>query len=135
LCSHETLHDLLLVDDDPVVRKIATFVFSANGFTVTSASTSIEAIHLMANKKFHVLVSDLNMDWEHEGLSIVEAMQRTQPSALTFILTATPDAKSVLWALRHGVHGYFRKSSDLHAVARQVRDHVSCRRQSSLEAA
>jgi len=135
LHSHQVVHELLLVEDDPVIRQIATYVFSANGFVVTPASSFAEAMLVMENKDFDLLVSDLNLSGEHEGLSVIKAMQQMQPSAVTFILTATPDAKSILWAIRHHVDGYFRKSSDLHAVARQVLEYVRSRRQRSPAAA
>jgi DNA-binding response OmpR family regulator len=135
LRSHKKIYELLLVDDDPTIRKIVTYIFSANGFVVTSASNTAAAMQMMEEKKFHLLVSDLNIDEDHDGLSVIAAMRRTQPSALTFILTATPDAKSTLWAIRNDVDGYFKKSADLRAVARQVSERMSGRRDGGLAAA
>lgn len=132
--SPNTLHELLLVEDDPVIRNIATYIFSANGFVVTSASNTADAMQVMVEKKFDLLVSDLNIDTDHDGLSVIAAMQRTQPSALTFILTATPDSKSMLWAIRHNVDGYFKKSSDLHAIAHQVLERLNCQGRGELAA-
>ena len=127
--------ELLLVEDQPILRTTISTVFHAEGFNVTTASNLPEAISLISAKKFDLLVSDLNIDATHDGLKVIAAMKDAQPEALTFILTATPDAKSALWAVRNNVDDYFAKSAEIHAVARRLMERVVARESAEANAA
>ncbi len=52
-------------------------------------------------------------------------MHRKQPKCLTFILTATPDLESLLWATRHKVDDYFLKISDEGALGDKLMAHLA----------
>ena len=78
-------------------------ILSRFGFDVTSAADVPEALSLIANRKFDVLISDLNIGEPGDGFTVVSAMRRVQPEAATFILTGYPDFESALLAIRNQV--------------------------------
>jgi DNA-binding NtrC family response regulator len=116
---------LLLVDDEAVVRFTASTVLVAQNFKVRTVATVAEALALIHTEKFELLVSDLNIAVRHDGLTVIEAMHRKQPKCLTFILTATPDLESLLWAIRNKVDDYFMKISDEQALGVKLRAHLA----------
>jgi len=117
--------NLLLVDDEAVVRFIVSTLLAAHNFNVKAVATVSEALDLIHTEKFELLVSDLNIAAWHDGLEVIEAMHRKQPKCLTFILTATPDLESLLWAIRHKVDDYFMKSSDEEALGVKLMAHLA----------
>lgn len=120
--------ELLLVEDQPILRSTIAAILGATGFSVTTAASVPEAVSLIRSKRFDLLISDLNLDADHDGFEVIAEMQRTQPLAITCILTATPSAKSLLWALRHHVDGYYEKSVNLVTMARELMEYVRNRR-------
>lgn len=99
---------ILIVDDDENIRTMLQQVLDSEGFAVTTAGTVRDALALISQCKFDVLISDLNVGHPSDGFVIVSAMRRTHPEALTFILTGYPDFDSALEAIRQQcqrVHG------------------------------
>src|SRR5690242_66944 len=52
---------LLFVDDEENIRTTLSMMLEANGFAVTSAATVADALRLIANEQFEVLIADLNV--------------------------------------------------------------------------
>jgi DNA-binding NtrC family response regulator len=95
---------VLVVDDEETIRAMLRRVRENNGFTVTAVGTVPEAVALISQSRFDVLISDLNIGHPADGFVVVSAMRRTHPDTLTFILTGYPAFETAL---------------DAHAPARQ----------------
>lgn len=112
---------LLFVDDEPNIRVLMSAILRQHGFAVTVAATVSEALNLIANQRFDVLISDLNIGEAGDGFTVVSAMRRTQPEAATFILTGYPAFESALEAIRQQVDDYFVKPTDVEALAARIK--------------
>jgi ActR/RegA family two-component response regulator len=84
-------------------------ILSRRGYQVTAASTVAEALQHIATTQFDVLISDLNIGEQHDGMTVVSAMRRTQPDCLTLILTGYPGFDTAVEALRNQVDEYLIK--------------------------
>jgi two-component system, NtrC family, response regulator PilR len=82
---------VLIVDDQESIRSMLQLVLEKEGFTVTTVGTVAEALTLIPQLQFDILISDLNIGHPADGFVVVSAMRRTQPDASTFILTGYPD--------------------------------------------
>jgi CheY-like chemotaxis protein len=82
---------VLLVDDDASV--LDTQVLECNDFAVEAAHNVHEALALIASQTFDVLVSDLHMPDQGDGLTVVSAMRHSSPKAITVIFSAYPEMK------------------------------------------
>jgi DNA-binding NtrC family response regulator len=87
---------ILFVDDEPGIRLTLPVILEGAGFQVVVAATVPEALSIIGTQKFDVLISDLNIGNPGDGFTVVSAMRRTQPDAVTFILTGYPHLKP-LW--------------------------------------
>jgi YesN/AraC family two-component response regulator len=103
----------LFVDDEPNIRVTLPMILKQEGFDVTTAATVPEALEYIAKQKFDVLLSDLNIGQPGDGFTVVSAMRRTQPEAVTLILTGYPDFETALQALRDQVDDYLTKPADI----------------------
>lgn len=90
---------LLLVDDDEDLREILCIVLEQGGFEVQTAANVNEALKLIGSGTFDVLVSDLHMPHEGDGLTVVSAMRHSNPAAVTFIFSAHPEMKKAAAAI------------------------------------
>jgi ActR/RegA family two-component response regulator len=104
---------LLFVDDEPIIRMSLAAVLSKHGFTVTTAATVAEALQKITSETFDILLSDLNIGNPGDGLTVVSAMRRTQPEAVTMILTGYPAFETALEAIRQQVDDYIVKPANI----------------------
>jgi DNA-binding response OmpR family regulator len=112
---------ILFVDDEPGIRATLPAILDRFGFVVTPAATVPEALHLVATQKFDVLIADLNIGQPGDGFTVVSAMRRTQPKAVTFILTGYPAFESALEAIRQQVDDYLIKPADVDGMVEKIK--------------
>jgi ActR/RegA family two-component response regulator len=117
---------ILFVDDEPAIRLTFPAILRQKGFEVEVCGTVTEALEAIGKHKFEVLISDLNIGQPGDGFTVVSAMRRTQPEAVTFILTGYPDFETALQAIRSQVDDYLIKPADIgtlvNAVQRKLAD-------------
>ena len=100
---------LLFVDDDPSIRLTLPVILQRAGFEVVVAGDVPEALSIIGTQTFDVLLSDLNIGSAGDGFTVVSAMRRTQPEAVTLILTGYPAFETALEAIRQQVDDYLVK--------------------------
>ena len=111
---------LLLVDDEETIRVTLAAILTKHGFEVTTAATVGEALQKITSQKFDVLLSDLNIGNAGDGLTVVSAMRRTQPQAVTMILTGYPAFETALEAIRQQVDDYIVKPANIPALVSAI---------------
>src|ERR1700750_1615581 len=97
---------LLLVDDEAVIRITLSAILSKHGFEVGAAAPVEDALQKITSQQFEVLLSDLNIGNPGDCLTVVSPMRRTQPEAVTMILTGYPAFETALEAIRPEVDDY-----------------------------
>jgi len=117
----ETRPRLLFVDDEPNIRLTLSWYLEDKGFSVAAVATVAEALSLITQEKFEVLIADLNVGQAGDGFTVVSAMRRTQPRAVTFILTGYPAFETALEAIRLQVDDYITKPADPETLADKIR--------------
>jgi CheY-like chemotaxis protein len=79
---------VLVADDDETIRTLVTTLFSRRGDTVQSAADGAEAVELLDDNTFDLLVLDLMMP-RLDGLGVLEHLRnRSVPSPRTIVITA-----------------------------------------------
>lgn len=118
---------ILFVDDEPSIRATLPVILRKQGFEVDVAQTVPEALDLIHRHQFQVLISDLNIGEPGDGFTVVSAMRRSQPDAVTFILTGYPDFETALKAIRNQVDDYLIKPANARNVISAIHDRLSKR--------
>ena len=93
---------ILVIDDEPALRKVTQRVLEANGYRTLTAGNGIEALALYTERgsEIDLVATDLNMPGMG-GIDTVTAIQKLNPQARIIIitgselLTKTPPAKEV----------------------------------------
>jgi DNA-binding response OmpR family regulator len=118
-------HRVLFVDDEENIRIMLGMVLQRNGFDVTSVGSVPEALKLIAEQEFDVLIADLNVGFPGDGFTVVSAMRRTRPETVTFILTGYPAFDTALEAIRLQVDDYVTKPTDIEVLIDKIRSKLS----------
>jgi YesN/AraC family two-component response regulator len=113
---------VLFVDDEPNIRLTMPAILQMHEFDVTACASVAEALALMQSDRFDVLIADLNIGQPGDGFTIVSAMRRTQPDAVTIILTGYPAFETALKAIRSQVDDYLVKPADVNELVRLIND-------------
>jgi CheY-like chemotaxis protein len=72
-------HRVLIVDDDPGIRNVATMVLQINNYDVEAAENGIEAVSVLKRQKPRVMISDLRMPYM-DGYELLRLARRFFPA-------------------------------------------------------
>jgi DNA-binding NtrC family response regulator len=99
---------VLVVDDEEVVRLGYRRVLSGDGFRVMSAGGGTEALELMAEKPFDVVLLDLRMPGMG-GLEVLQAIKERWPESEVVVVTGYPSLETAKEAVKLGAYDYLAK--------------------------
>ena len=115
---------VLFVDDEPTIRLTLPKILEMHEFEVRAAANVQDALKLIQEEKFDVLLSDLNIGEPSDGFTVVSAMRRVQPDAITIILTGYPAFETALQAIREQVDDYISKPANVDDLITKIKDKV-----------
>jgi ActR/RegA family two-component response regulator len=120
----QTIHRVLLVDDDDVVREMMSRSLKSKGFEVVAAGGVTDALQCIATEKFDVLITDLHMPNAGDGFTVISAMRHSQPAALTMLLSGLPDVNSAMEAIILEADEIVVKPVEIKQLAELVRERL-----------
>ncbi len=121
---------MLIVDDESGLRRFLGKELTLRGMTVQAVASGEEAVELVRNESFHVVLMDVRMPGMG-GLEALKEMRRTQPGPAILMLTAEGTVDSAVEAMRCGAFHYLTKPfhlDGLEAHVRKARDQVELER-------
>ncbi|MDM8540430.1 response regulator [Desulfococcaceae bacterium HSG9] len=103
---------ILLVDDEEIIRKSFRKDFEFENYAVTTAVSGKEAITILENDRFDIVLTDLVMPGV-DGIDVLKETKKLNPEAGTIILTGYGDMDSAIEALRLGADDYLLKPCEM----------------------
>ena len=110
---------ILIVDDDRAVVQVLAELLRAAGHTCTPASGSLEAHALLDERRFALLLTDVNMP-DGSGLELVRHVLEAHEGVAAVMMTGVDDPQLATAALELGAYGYLLKPFGLLQVEIQV---------------
>lgn len=77
----------LLVEDDPITRKAVKSALERHGFEVTTRTTGPDALALLVDHRFDLVLSDLDLGNDVDGLAVINAVRHIAPSTKTIMMS------------------------------------------------
>jgi two-component system KDP operon response regulator KdpE len=99
---------VLVVDDEPSLRKVIQASLASSSFTVEEAGTGMDAIAAIKQKQFDIVLLDINMP----GMNGVEACRQIRslaPRAGIVMITVRDSEEDKVRALEAGADDYVTK--------------------------
>jgi DNA-binding NtrC family response regulator len=103
---------ILVVDDEDALRNILSGELSNSGYDVASASDGDEAISMISNKQFDLVLLDIKMP-RVDGFEVLKFIKKNQPSVKVIMLTGFADLKNAIESKKHGAEDFVSKPYDL----------------------
>ncbi|MHB9036044.1 MAG: sigma-54-dependent transcriptional regulator [Armatimonadota bacterium] len=114
--------NILVVDDEPNIRRVLEAVLSKDGHTVLTAENGRKGIEaLKANANVDVLISDLIMP-DINGVELLAAAKEINPGISVLMITAHGTIKSAVDAMKLGALDYIPKPFDLDEIKLVVKN-------------
>jgi ActR/RegA family two-component response regulator len=120
----QTVHRVLLVDDDEGVLDMMSESLKSKGFQVVAVGGVTEALKCISTATFDVLITDLHMPNAGDGFTVISAMRHSQPTALTMLLSGFPDVKSAMEAIILEADEIVVKPVEIKQLAEMVRERL-----------
>lgn len=112
--SNETIHaQVLIVDDEIGHAEVMAEALQRLGHVCTIVHDLAASVEELRHGTFDVIVTDLVMDSETDGLKVLETARQTQPNAETIMVTAHGDVPTAKAAIRGGAYEFIEKPLDL----------------------
>lgn len=102
---------ILIVDDELSVRDSLSNWFAADGYTASSAENAVEALKLLDDREFHIILIDIKMPGM-DGLELHRRIKAMNNKAIVIIMTAFAAVDSAVEALKDGAYDYICKPFD-----------------------
>src|SRR5690554_6574215 len=99
----------LVMDDESGIRFFIKETLQRAGHNVTTASSGEEALDILRDTRFDLVMLDLMLGGRVDGLRVLEAIRWRWPEAVVIILTAHGSLDSAMEAIREGVDRYLLK--------------------------
>jgi two-component system response regulator AtoC len=120
---------LLVVDDDPAVRRSLASALEGEALRVTSAGTAEEGLRLFETETPDAVILDLFLPDRH-GLEVLKEIRGRDPEAAVIVVTASEDVRDGVEAMKLGAVEYLVKPYDLETLKVLLGRALSVRRDS-----
>ena len=115
------LRKVLVVDDDPAVRKSFDRVLSGKGYAVITAETGEDALRKLNEEKYDIVYSDIRMPGM-SGLEVAENVKARRPWTPVVIITGYGTDAAEARAKAAGVASFLHKPLSPEMIEDSARD-------------
>ncbi|HET7452842.1 MAG TPA: sigma-54 dependent transcriptional regulator [Thermoanaerobaculia bacterium] len=119
--------NILVVDDEEVIRDVLSSLLLREGHRVREAATGAAALAAAEEETFDVVLLDLMLP-DRPGLEVLREIKRRDPAAVVVVVTAYSSIESAIAAMREGAFHYIPKPFQNEEVVLTVRKGAEQRR-------
>lgn len=116
-------YKILAVDDDPIIRDLLEYMLKSGGYQVMLAANGNEAIKVLHDESFDVVITDLQMG-EPDGFAVLREAKNLNPLTMGIVITGNQDVSSAIKAIKIGVDDYFLKPFSVSELLDCVRESI-----------
>jgi putative two-component system response regulator len=118
---------VLVVDDEPRLRRVLVRLLDGEGFACREAGSGVEAIAVLEQESFPLVISDIRMP-QMDGVTLLKEITRRWPETGVVVVTAVAEVESAVACLQLGALDYVAKPFHLDEVRARVQQALDKRR-------
>ena len=120
MTTDEHTANILVVDDDEDTRELLREVLSEEGYRVNTSGSGEEAMEIGKAEFFDVIISDMRLGPNLNGLDVLRAYKAIQPESEVILITAFGSMETAIEAVKAGAFDYISKPFKIDEVLLQV---------------
>lgn len=110
---------ILIAEDKDSMRKMLVEVFAEKGYSVKECQDGEEAIGIIGNDLFDIVLTDLKMP-KKDGIEVLKAAKGKSPDTDVIVMTAHGTVENAVEAMRIGAFDYILKPFSLNEIELKV---------------
>ncbi len=99
---------ILIIDDDPSLRRVLEYNLQQDGYQVSAAASGEEGLQLFDGHAPPLVITDLKMSGM-DGFAILREIKKRAPDTLVIIITAFGAVETAVEAMKLGAYDYITK--------------------------
>ncbi len=99
---------VMIVDDDASILGVVSEVLEDDGYSVSTASSGEEAMDLLRDNQFSLVMSDIRLPGIN-GVEVLEHIKRVSPRTNVIMITSHASLDTSIDAIKHGAYDYLLK--------------------------
>jgi two-component system, NtrC family, response regulator AtoC len=99
---------VLIVDDDPLIREQLETLFASQSYGVTTASEPAVALRELAEREFNLAVVDMKIPGS-DGITLTREIRERWPHVDVVMITGYGSIRGAVEAMKHGASDYITK--------------------------
>ncbi len=112
---------ILLVEDEPLVRRFASRILRGQGYNVIEASNGIEALNLLDRYKSDMIITDIVMP-QMSGIELIDRVRPLLPAIKILFISGYIDYMTIQHNLLKPEIGFLEKPFSPSTLVRKVRE-------------
>lgn len=102
-------HSILIVDDEPGFRELLLEAVRLDGFLADSAADVDNALGLVQEKHYAVVITDLMLPGGRSGMDLIGAIRKLDRRAFCIVMTGNATTEVAIQALKEGAYDFIQK--------------------------
>lgn len=115
----QSVHRVLIVDDEPLIREATSRAMAAQSFCCETASDGRQALKMYQDKRHDLVVTDLRMPKHHGHSLILDLLKDNEPPCIV-VLTGVANSRLVKDLFNRGVQDIIEKPVDFNVFAAKM---------------
>jgi DNA-binding NtrC family response regulator len=111
--------NVVVIDDELLIRKSLTRVLKARGYRVETAATGSAGVELVERIRPQVAILDMRLP-DTDGLSVLRKVKAAAADTQVIVITAFGDVDSAVEAMKLGAADFVRKPYELDEITLAV---------------
>ncbi len=112
---------ILIVDDEQIALRNLEHIMKKEGYEVTSTQSGTNALKLMEEQQFDLVITDLKME-KVDGNQILRRSKELSPDTEVIMITGYASLQSAILAIKKGAYDYITKPFKLDEVRKVVKE-------------
>ena len=117
-------YSILIIDDEPNLRRSLGLILQRSGYSITTASNAYEAIQLLQAGAYDLTFLDIRLP-DQNGIQLLPQIKEIYPDMPVLILTAHATLDTAIEAVRLGARDYLLKPIDPEGILSRVESILS----------
>src|SRR3972149_11868141 len=109
------------------MREFLIIMLQKDGHDVTSASNGKEAVDIIGQQTFDIVITDLKMP-QLDGIEVLKAVKESAPETVVIMITAYASTDTAVDAMKQGAYDYVTKPFKIEEVKLIVRNALEKRK-------
>src|SRR3990172_7156783 len=118
--------EVLIIDDEPLMRISLSDALKAEGYNVASAATGSEGLKEIKETSYDVVITDLRLP-EVDGVQILNTCRQISPHTKVLMITAYGSVDTAVEAMKIGAYDYITKPFSMDELILTVKRLVEMR--------